>query len=85
MIYNKHYERVDGHPSELPRTATLVTWVDKASRDDAETVDFGERSTDCIGIQIEICSECESQKGQEEITTPDVPDILVLSTSSCTY
>lgn len=83
--YDRPPERLDGHPSELPASATLVTRVDKASREDAETLDFGERTTECIGIQIDICSECESQKGQEEITAPDVPDILLLRTSSCMF
>ena len=83
--YDRPSEDLEGYPSELPPSATLVTWVDKASRDDARRLHIGDQSTDCIGIELEICPQCGSQKGQEEITVPEVPDILILSTSNCQY
>jgi hypothetical protein len=83
--YDRPSATRDGHPSELPPSATLVTWVEKASRDDAATLDFGGRNTDCIGIEIDICPTCGKQKGQADITVPDVPDTLIKYTSSCQY
>jgi len=83
--YDRPPETLDGHPSELPPSATLLTWVAAASREDAQTLDFGRRSTDCIGVEIDICPVCSSQKGQEEVTAPDVPNTLIKSTTNCRY
>lgn len=83
--YDRPPETLEGHPSELPPSATLLTWVDGTSREEANTLNFGERSTDCIGVEIEICPVCEGQKGQEDISVPEVPETLILSTSSCDY
>ena len=83
--YDRPSETLAGYPTRLPPSATLVTWVEGTPRGDAETIDFGRRSTDCIGIEIDICPECGRQKGQEEITVPDTPDILVKHTASCQF
>lgn len=83
--YDRPPETLDGHPSELRPSATLLTWVETASRDDAQTLDFGGRSTDCIGVEIDICPVCSNQKGQIEITAPAVPDTLIKYTNNCRY
>jgi len=83
--YRRPAETLSEHPSELPPSAMLVTWVDQSQRNDAATLDFGERTTDCIGVDVGICPVCDEQKGQEEITAPDIPDTLIKTTSNCTY
>lgn len=83
--YERPPKELDGYPSDLPASATLVTWVENASRDDARTLDFGGRSTECILVEIDICPKCASQKGQEDITVPEVPDTLIKQSSNCRY
>ena len=83
--YDRPHASLDGHPSDLPPSATLVTWVEPASRDQARTLAFGDRSTECIGIEIDICPTCGNQLGQGDISAPDVPDTLIKRTASCDY
>jgi hypothetical protein len=83
--YERRPEVLEGYPSEVPPSATLVTWVEDASRDDGRTLDFGARDTECIGVEIDICPECSEQKGQEEITVPEIPDTLIKYTANCGY
>lgn len=83
--YSRPPETLEGHPSELPPSATLLAWVADTTRDEAATLHFGERNTDCIGVEIDVCPTCSEQKGQEDITVPDTPDTLIKYTASCSY
>lgn len=84
--YDRPSRNLEDHPSELPASATLSTWLESQSRDRANTVDLGDHPyEECIGVQIDVCPDCERQKGQAEVTAPDTPGLLVLSTSSCSY
>jgi hypothetical protein len=81
--YDRPPAELEGYPSELPPSATLVTWVQKASRAEAQTLAFGDRDSECIGVEIDICPQCSQQKGQEEISVPVIPDTLIKSTNRC--
>lgn len=83
--YRRPAETLSGYPSDVPPSATLFTWVDDSSKDDASTFDFVDQRTDCVGVDVGICSACDEQKGQNEITAPDTPDTLIKTTSDCTY
>jgi len=83
--YERPPAELDGYPSALPPSATLVTWVENASRDDAQTLALGDRRTECLGVEIDICPTCATQKGEADITAPSVPDTLIKHTANCQY
>lgn len=73
------------HPTDLP-PSVLYAWTDSGSKDAAATFDFGETPYDeCVGLQLEICPVCASQKGAAEPTIPASPDVQILSTSNCSF
>lgn len=84
--YDRPSRNLDDHPSDLPPSAVLSTWLNTTSKDNATTLDLGDLPyEECVGVQLAICSECESQKGRGDFTAPADPDILILTTSSCSY
>jgi hypothetical protein len=84
--YDRPSRNLEDHPSDLPPSAVLSTWLNTSSKDYAYTLDLGNHSyEECVGVQLDICPECESQKGQADVTAPADPGILILTTSSCSY
>ena len=84
--YDRPSRNLDDHPSELPRSAVLSTWLNTTAEAEATTLDLGNHAyEDCIGVQIEICAKCERQKGQQNVAVPPKPAVQILTTSSCSY
>ena len=77
----------EDHPTELAPSATLETWVEGASDDERNTLALDRENyhSECIGVEIAVCPECSRQKGQAEITAPDIPETLIKYTASCNY
>ncbi|MGM0604108.1 MAG: hypothetical protein ACQETB_00395 [Halobacteriota archaeon] len=83
--YDRPAKSLDGYPTELRRSTTLSTWVEGTPREEAATLAIGDRSTDCIGVEIDVCPDCGAQKGHPELTVPATPDTLIKHTANCRY